>query len=395
MNIFFITSKLNFHTSGGSVEEIDLIIRTLIDLGNELTVITVFSSRNKITKSLPYQVIEESIKSNRLLSIQIEVFKILKKYQSQADIFIVDAHNFMYGAGLYRMMGGNVPVVGLFNQFLICWPQHVSSLFKQPKRSLFIKVKEKSRWLIEKYFGMFLANNLDLLAFVSPALKGMYVKFGVIDGAKCFVLGDPVDIKKIMENNNITPEVYRRRNKKNGTITLFFSSRMSPGKGFDILIKAFSKIKNKENFHLILGGTGHEEKQVKEMVKDSGLEKFITIPGWVTKEQLFRYYNEADIFIQADWWLAGTSISLYYAMAFGVPSILPGGGGLEWQAKNSAIYFKYRDYNDLAEKIEKLGNNPELRAELSKQCYLRLAEDEMNYKKKIMEFNDRIKKIIG
>lgn len=395
MRIFFITSKLNFLTAGGSIEEIDLIIRTLADSGNRLTVVTAFSSKNKITNSLPYRVYEEKIKSYRLLSIQRGIFKILKKYSSQADIFIIDAHLFMYGAGFYRIIGGRVPVVGFFNQFLMCWPQCVSSLFNQPKQNFFGKVKGKTRWWLEKYVGMSLANNLDGFAFVSPALMAMYQEFGIRKSNKCFALGDPVDIKKIMAENNITLDSYRLRNKKNGPINLFFSSRMSPGKGFDILLAGFSKIKNKENFRLILGGAGPEEKQVKQMVEDLGLQKYVTLPGWVSKERLYRYYSEADIFIQADWWLAGTSISLYYAMAFGLPSILPGGGGLEWQAKDSALYFKYRQIDDLAKKIEQLGSDYVLREELSRQCYVRLSEDEMNYKQNINKLHERMEKIVS
>ena len=129
MRIFFITSKLNFQTSGGSIEEIDFIIKTMADLGNEVTVITVFSYMNYIQAALPYKVIEENITAKRLLGIQAGIFKILKKYEGRADVFHIDGHIALYGAGWYRMIGGKVPVVGLFNQFLICWPQWISQSF--------------------------------------------------------------------------------------------------------------------------------------------------------------------------------------------------------------------------------------------------------------------------
>ena len=394
MRIFFITSKLNFQTSGGSIEEIDFIIKTMADLGNEVTVITVFSYMNYIQAALPYKVIEENITAKRLLGIQAGIFKILKKYEGRADVFHIDGHIALYGAGWYRMIGGKVPVVGLFNQFLICWPQWISSLFKQPKQNLFNKIKLKVRWWLEKHIGMPLAGKIDLFAFVSPTMRKMYEDFGLHSGERGLVIGDPINIKKIIAENKINVDSYRLRNKKAEPVTLFFSSRMSPGKGFDILLAGFAKVRNKKNFRLILGGAGPEESQVKQMVIDLGLQEYVTLPGWVTKEHLFRYYQEADIFIQADWWPAGTSISLLYAMAFGVPSILPGGGGLQWQAKNSALYFKYRDTDDLARKIEQLGGDYELRAELSRQCYVRLSEDDLNYRKKIEELCERIKKIV-
>ncbi|MDP2709098.1 MAG: glycosyltransferase family 4 protein [bacterium] len=394
MKIFFITSKLNFKTSGGSVEEIDYIMKTFAELGNEVTAVTVFSYMNDIPGPRPYKVIEEKLMARRLLEINYGIYKILKKYENQADIFQVDAHISLYGAGFYRLLGGKTPVVGLFNQFLTCWPQWVSSLFKQPKINIFLAAKSKLRWMIEKYIGLPIANKIDMIAFVSPALRKMYEDFGIRHEARDLVLGDPIDIKKIMAINNIGPESYLVRNKKNGPFTLFFSSRMSPGKGFDILLAGFSKVKNKENFRLILGGMGPEQEQVRQMVKDLNLQKYVTLPGWVPKDQLFRQYQQTDIFIQADWWPAGTSISLYYAMALGVPSILPAGGGLEWQAGGSALTFKYRDTDALAAAIERLGADYDLRAALSRQCFLRLADDEMNCEKNIQKLNERMKDLV-
>lgn len=395
MRIIFITSKLNFKTAGGSVEEVDYIIKNLIKLGNDVTVVTAFSDGNILSESTPYAIIKENIKAKGMPAVQWEFFKLLKKYASQADFFHIDAHLFMYGAGLYKMFGGEVPVVAFFNQFLTCWPQYISSLFKQPEISLFKKIKEKIRWYLERYVGMVLANRVDFFSFVSPTLRGMYENFGLKTSGKNMVVGDPINFKKIMADNSIGPDSYIKRNKQAGPITLFFSSRMSPGKGFDVFLVGFSKVKDKGNFRVILGGTGPEEKQVHAMVRDLSLEKYVELPGWVSKDRLYKFYQEADIFIQADWWPAGTSISLLYALAFGVPSILPGGGGLQWNAGQGALYFKYRDPDDLARKIERLGSDHGLREELSRNCYARLADDEMDYTKNIAELSWRMKSLAG
>jgi len=79
-------------------------------------------------------------------------------------------------------------------------------------------------------------------------------------------------------------------------------------------------------------------------------------------------------------------------MAFGVPSILPGGGGLEWQAKDTAIYIKNGAHDDLARAIEKLAGDYDLRATLSRNCYKRIREDSMNYQKQIPIWNERLRK---
>jgi glycosyltransferase involved in cell wall biosynthesis len=395
MKIYFITSKLNFRSAGGSVEEIDYVIRILREAGHEMTVITASSSQNNISEPLPYTLIEEQLHSKRQLSMQRAIYRLLHKYEYDADFFIIDAHLFMYGAGLYRLLGGKTPVAAFVNQFLTCWPQYYSSYFPQKEQTVLGRFKKSIRWYLEKYIGMHLANRVDLYAFVSPTLRKMYEDFGIRHSDRDIIIGDPINIKALMEISGMTEMSYRNRLKREGPLMLFFSSRMSPGKGFDMFLQGFARVKNKDNYKVILGGTGPEEKQVHQMVKDLKLEKYVTLPGWVDKEQLYDYYRQADIFIQADWWPAGTSISLLYALAFGVPSILPGGGGLQWNAGEGAVYFPYHDPDLLARRIEELSGNPDLRAKLSAGCYERLGRDDVNYPALIKEFAGRMEKISG
>lgn len=394
MRIVFITSKLNFKTSGGSIEELDLLMRTLQGLGADVKTVTAFSSINDIPEKRPYEVIEEQITSPRLLGIAWQLYKILKKYEKMADIFHIDGHIFLYGAGLYRLFGGLVPVAAYFNYYLMCWPDTAISLTPLPKENIFIRIKKKIRWLAEKYIGMPLANNIDVFAFVSPNLKAVYEDFGLRRDQNTFVIGDLIGFQKIMRENGISEDSYLKRNKRIGPFNLFFSSRMIRGKGFDLLLHGFSRVKNKENFKLILTGTGPESEALKKMAKDLGIEKYVEFPGWVTWERLLQYQKEMDIFVQVGWKPEGTSISQLYAMAFGVPSILPGGGGLEWQAGNTALYVKNGDHEELARAIEKLAGNYDLRAELSRNCYKHIKEDRMNYQKQIPIWLAKLKSLI-
>ncbi len=397
MRIFFITSKLNFRISGGSVEEFDLIVRTLAELGNNVTAVTIFSNMNDIPKELPYKVIEENITAKHLLGIQKGVYKILKKYEGQADFFHIDGHLCLYGAGLYRRLRGKVPISAFFNRELICWPPDRSTLFFRTKEGAFTRLKRTIRWCIEKYIGMPIASGIDLRFFISPMYQELYEDFGLSKSENNLVIGDPMDFKKIMQTSGVIEHSYRgrsERSKKNDPLIIFYSSRMAPGKGFDGLLMGFSKVKNKDKFRLILGGDGPEKPLVRKMIKDLKLEPYVDMPGWVAKEELYNFLKRADIFIQADWRFEGTSMSLLYAMAFGIPSILPAGGGLQWNAKGSAFYFKYKDWDDLARKIEQLGDNYELRNELSRQCYLRLSDDQMNFEKQIMRIYEGMKHIV-
>lgn len=383
MKIYFITSKLNFRTAGGSIEEFDVMIKELTRLGNEVTAVTMFSRDNDIPDPLPYPIIEERITSSRLIPIQWQCLRILRKYEKQADFFHIDGHLFMYAGGLYRCLGGKVPVSAYFNRELSVWSDTVSTLLHTIRVSFFTSMKKSIRRLIEKYFLMPLTNGIDIILVTNPVLLRAYEAFGLNKKSPRLILGDPLYLKKKMLENNITEESYRLRNKRNGPVVLFYSSRMAPGKGFDLLVSAFSKLKDKSAYRLILGGTGPEELQIKAMIERFNLSPYVEMPGWVSKEQLYGFYKKADIFIQARWRVELTSISLLYAMAFGIPSILPKGGGLEWDAKDSALHFKDMDADDLAKQIERLGSNPDLREQLSRACYARLSEDEMNPEKQV------------
>ncbi len=393
MKIYFITSKLNFESSGGSVEEFDLMMRTLQNLGNEVVCITTFVDRNNIPAPLPYQMIEENIPYHGLLQLQSGVYRIMRKYEHDASLFHVDGHLFLYGAGLYRRLGGKVPISAFFNRELISFPEDRSALISAAETSCVHRVKRALRRFIESTVGMYLARAIDLRAFISPMYQSMYERFGLTNNGHHFVLGDPIDFPKMMRENGITATSYKERLKTAGPLMLFFSSRMVAGKGFDLLLTGFARVRNKENYKLVLGGSGPEEEKIHQLAKDLAIEQYVEFPGWLTRAQLYENYKKADIYIQVGWRPEGTSMSLLYAIAFGLPSIVPSESGMAWQAQKSALTVQNGDHEALARAIERLGENPKLREELSDNCYIRINEDQLNHRKVIARWFDEMKKV--
>lgn len=111
MRIILITTKLNFKTSGGSVTDLHLKAKGLGELGHEVSVITTRSAANFIDRVLPYAVYEENIISHKYIKIQKEGYRIIKKYESKADVFYLDGNNFLYSGGFYKLLGGKAPIV--------------------------------------------------------------------------------------------------------------------------------------------------------------------------------------------------------------------------------------------------------------------------------------------
>ncbi|HCB35317.1 MAG TPA: hypothetical protein DEP25_01610, partial [Candidatus Taylorbacteria bacterium] len=336
VKIILITSKLKFEDTGapigGSVVDLHLKAKGLVELGHKVTVVTAFSNENRIPCAVPYAVFERNIKGRGLLGIQLGVHTILKEFSKDADVFYMDGHMFLYGAGAYRLLGGKVPAVGFFNVRLNAWAD-ASGNAARP--SILKRVKKSMRYVIEHFIGVPIANHLDAFIFNTPQVQRMYHNFGIGKDKPNAVIEDFIETRGIIERFGVTASSVEKHQKTALRISLLATGRMLPEKGFDILIRALSNVRNRQNYRLILSGGGEEKERLEKLTKELGLSETIFFSGWVEKEKLYQFFKEAHVFIFPKWWIEYGSAGLTEAFAFGLPSIISGGGALEWFAKNS------------------------------------------------------------
>ena len=143
-----------------------------------------------------------------------------------------------------------------------------------------------------------------------------------------------------------------------------------PIKGVDILIKSFSMvIKKNKNIHLILIGVTPESK-LKDMSRDLRIEDNVHFLGIVDNAQ--QLLKNADIYIQPSR-NEGLSLSILEAMSKSLPVIAFKVGGISELVINNKTGFLVEPENKmkLAEKIDLLINNLDLRKELGKNAYER------------------------
>ena len=359
MRIFLLTSKLNFETAGGSVMDLHLKAKGLVDLGHDVSVITGFSQNNIIKTHLPYKVIEEHIPYRGLLGIQYSAYHILKNHQKHADAYYVDGQIFIYAGGLFRVFGGKVPVIPFFNTRLNCMGDTAGNV-DQSTLPLMKVLQKKLRLWLEGTLGVIIANKNNAFIFNTPHVQQIYRKFGY-NTEKSVVIEDFVDMKSTVEKYKITPSHITAIQKKKEHIILFSTGRMLKEKGFDIIVNAFTLLQNKDRYHVILSGDGPDKERVENLVKEKGLEKYFTFPGWVDKETLSNYFLTSQIFIFPKWWIEYGSALLTEALAFGLPCIIPGGGALEWLTHGNVLTFTNDAPEALAKQIEEFGNNEKKR----------------------------------
>lgn len=402
MKIYFVTSKLkNVNTAAGSVIELVYIIKELMKLGNDVTCVTVFSRFNDLTEPPPFKHIEERIDSPHLLPIQWNIFKILRKHENDCDIFYIDGQ-FMYGGGLYRWLGGRRPLFAHLIRPPLVLDEYVSTIFQKSVHASHFSlhafwkfIKKKVRWVVERFILMRLASRVDFVSGINPLLNRVHYEFGLKPAAQTLLIGETYPMVEVMGKTGVDEWSYRNRAGRNEKVALYYSGRMAAGKGYDLMLAGFAKVSNKEKFKLILGGSGPEEAAVHQMVKDLGLEKHVELPGWVSKEKFFDYMKQVDIYVLPRWGAYFTSaISLSEAMVFGLPTIVPSGTGLAWVVGRSGLTFEPENADDLARQIERLGEDAELRKELSRQCYERLKDADLDPRQVVVALNVVMKSVV-
>lgn len=91
-------------------------------------------------------------------------------------------------------------------------------------------------------------------------------------------------------------------------------NRLDPRKRVDLVIKAFKQVYSEiDDVVLVIGGTGPEEKKLKELTKELNLEDRVKFMGYIPEEELKDYYACCDVFVHPNW--ADFAIAPYEALA--------------------------------------------------------------------------------
>ncbi|TSC87213.1 MAG: glycosyltransferase [Parcubacteria group bacterium Gr01-1014_8] len=352
MRVTFVTSKINLESAGGSVPDLDLKVRDMQALGEDVQVVTVFSELNKL-ENLPYTVIEESISSPKTLhKIHWKILQILRKHQQSTDVFHIEGQ-FAYGGALYRILGGK-PVVAFYNRESLAWN---ASTFRA-----------RIRQYIERFLNKFLAPHIDHFIFTTPQLAARYRAFGIrIPSSNHSVMPDFVD-------NTLLQKLPHE--KKDNVVRIFASGRMIQDKGFNLLVDALALLpkQQREMIAVTLSGDGPEREALQEQARARGIGNTVHFPGWVSKHEMHATLANCDIFIYPRFHKELSSVLLLEALAVHRPVVVPEGGGLEWLAGEATLTFKDNDAVSLAKAIEKLVESPNMRETLSHAAAKRISE---------------------
>ncbi len=188
-------------------------------------------------------------------------------------------------------------------------------------------------------------------------------------------------ISKISAKNNIqvlyNPTVIKEFNKiPSGKINILSMGILCKRKGTYDTIEAAKLIQN-PNVVINLYGDG-ELDEFRKLIAENNLENRVKIKGWIRGEQKDIAFAESDIYILPSY-NEGLPMSILEAMAVKLPVISTPIGGIPETIEEGVNGFLIQpgDYKALAEKIDLLANDKELREKMGQESY-RIAKEKFD-----------------
>lgn len=161
-----------------------------------------------------------------------------------------------------------------------------------------------------------LYNFSDKIISVSKETKKDLVNFFGIDKEKIEVIYNFYDLEKIQKlADEVLDEEYINIFEKKVIIN---TGRLIYQKGQTLLLEAFSRIKNRNEYNLIILGEGYLEGELKEQAKCLDIEKNVYFLGF--QKNPFKFLKKADMFVFPSRF-EGFPNALAEAMACGLPVI--------------------------------------------------------------------------
>jgi len=145
-----------------------------------------------------------------------------------------------------------------------------------------------------------------------------------------------------------------------------------PYYGVDTVVRAFAAIKKEyPEACLCLLGKGPAEEEIRGLVKQLGLD--VVFPGPVPHKEIFRYYDESDIFINGSR-LDNMPVSILEAFASGTPVVTTAPDGMSYLVNNghSGLLCEPGDWQTLAENVVRLLRDPDLALRLAQNAVAEL-----------------------
>ena len=211
------------------------------------------------------------------------------------------------------------------------------------------------------------AQRLDKYFAVSQTMRQIHVACGFPE-SKVEVIAEMID-----------PQFFEKlqrsyATKRSGNAVILYVGRLSKEKGVADLIRAFS-LTRKKNAELRIVGKGPERKELEKIVDSTGMQERVRFFGWVDLDTLLALYKGADIFVHPGIWPEPFGRTILEAMLAKLAIIASRSGAPPDTLGDSGMLYEAGDVTELAENLEILIDDEELRGRLGAKAYRKAVLD--------------------
>jgi phenylacetate-CoA ligase len=169
---------------------------------------------------------------------------------------------------------------------------------------------------------------------------------------------------------NIIGDQFRYRPRTDLLPRILCVRNLSPDYGIDVVIRAFSMVQaHYPDASLYLVGHGPLRRDLEVQVRRLGLSG-VEFCGTVPNEQMPRWYERADIFLNASF-LDNAPLSIVEAMACGLPVVTTAAGGIPCMVthEETALIAPVGDARALAEQVLRLLREKDMAEKIARQAH--------------------------
>jgi L-malate glycosyltransferase len=203
--------------------------------------------------------------------------------------------------------------------------------------------------------GKFVLSRVDQIVAPSGYLVDVFHEFGL----RAVIIPNLVDLSqfRFRERNRLRPHLVCTRG---------FHEYYS----VDVVVEAFAEVKQEyPDAQLDLVGGGPLEGEVRRLVADLKLTG-VNFTGVASRQQIGKYYDDADIFINASW-LDNMPVSVIEAFGAGTPVVTTSPESMPYLVENerTGLLSPVGDEKALAANVIRLLRDPALAVALAKNAY--------------------------
>ena len=201
-------------------------------------------------------------------------------------------------------------------------------------------------------------NYAQSLIFTNPEAVQRCIRLGFINNSK----------KVIISGHGVDTKIFRpRKQTKHKNIILLSVAGLYKIKGHHIIIRSLKKVIDSgyRNVKLHIVGEGYYKNHLIELSNHLGINNHVKFLGTLDCYKLALKYNQADIFVLANY--QEITPAVIEALASGLPVVVMECGGRKFVLPNEeyGLVSKKFDTDDIANKIILLIKNPKLRKKIA------------------------------